>query len=485
MNVEPKHIVITDEDINNFIKTYFNGQCERFKTILKNMKKQKFSSWVEIIWSASLRKFFSTKNGIELKKEKNEKDVLIFEELMIMIPLNYIYWRDAIKNEDIFPPTNQKFVPICWAHAIATGIVLAYRRIIGRNELKFKDVKNYLIEKYGTKEQCVEDILPEIMKHYGLHCDRVEENEINLCNPNGSYHFYIAVFWLTGLQWSNFLNFFSDPQNKDKIITWSILNKSDTVNYQKDAGHAVVLIDADEKSLTFLNSYGKDWGNHGTFSVSRDAIKGMNFHFFSIYWLTSDLTKSEQSCYENRRKKAVEAFYQILDYTSLLSLQKANEVINMVKGNQSNEVENDMNIILKEFCKDYWQLGEQNDYRANNLPPVITVCEFNDLYLNEQINAIDRIINITSGTKKDFYTKIKKVLNCFNNKNYITKRNGCVDFLYDKNKKLIDIEEEECEVKFSDYAIEMIYDRDFMYFGKLINIISKFEKFKFELIYPH
>lgn len=131
---------ITQDQINEFIASNFRGRNGIIKSVLRDMKTQEMESWAYIIWSSDFRKKFRTKE--QIFKEKSERDILIFEELMIMIPLNYIYWRNGILYEDIFPATSQ-IGKTCWAHAVASCIVLAYRRIIGRSVLDFEEVKNY------------------------------------------------------------------------------------------------------------------------------------------------------------------------------------------------------------------------------------------------------------------------------------------------------------------------------------------------------
>ncbi|KAK2756629.1 hypothetical protein CKAH01_17137 [Colletotrichum kahawae] len=69
-------------------------------------------------------------------------------------------------------------------------------------------------------------------------------------------------------------------------------------------GHAVVLTDYSPNSLTFLNSWGAQWGNDGSFSVEDHTVleldgpsKKYPVQFYDVYWLESDLATTERQAY--------------------------------------------------------------------------------------------------------------------------------------------------------------------------------------------
>lgn len=124
----------------------------------------------------------------------------------------------------LFPTKNQGDDPICWAHTIATCIVLARQRIIGRKAPNFIDVKNSLVNKFGCKGNNTYEVLKAVLPRYQLDCSPVPQQDINPFLPNRSYHFYIAKFKLTGEQWHDFSTFLADPKNEDKYLTSQDLN---------------------------------------------------------------------------------------------------------------------------------------------------------------------------------------------------------------------------------------------------------------------
>ena len=129
------------------------------------------------------------------------------------------------------------------------------------------------------------------------------------------------------------------------------------------------MIDVDSYTYTFLNSWGVNWSKQGKFKVDKNAIP--DIEFYSIYWLASNLTDNEKQCYEVRRNYAVDAIYQIIDYTNLLStLDNTEPFFNQLRGHQENEVNTDVQEIMNKFCDDYWKDDPQKPINIPKRFPV-------------------------------------------------------------------------------------------------------------------
>jgi hypothetical protein len=65
----------------------------------------------------------------------------------------------------------------------------------------------------------------------------------------------------------------------------------------KVEGYAVVLIRCDEKSLTFMNSWGRMWASNGFFTVNEVAMLeiagGPRVQFYDIYLATDQLSAQD------------------------------------------------------------------------------------------------------------------------------------------------------------------------------------------------
>jgi hypothetical protein len=95
-----------------------------------------------------------------------------------------------------------------------------------------------------------------------------------------------------------------------------VLTSADMQQHRKvkdGGGHAVVLTRCDPQSLTFLNSWGRDWGNNGSFGVEIAQVLELTPHhgatvparFYDIYWYESDLTPTERAAYDRKVDNSV------------------------------------------------------------------------------------------------------------------------------------------------------------------------------------
>ena len=74
-----------------------------------------------------------------------------------------------------------------------------------------------------------------------------------------------------------------------------------TGTVDKDGGHAVVLINCSNDCLVFMNSWGQDFGDRGSFKV-KDAQVLDDMKFYDIFWYEMDLKQSEKDAHKILRE---------------------------------------------------------------------------------------------------------------------------------------------------------------------------------------
>ncbi|KAI3581783.1 hypothetical protein IWW34DRAFT_785304 [Fusarium oxysporum f. sp. albedinis] len=96
----------------------------------------------------------------------------------------------------------------------------------------------------------------------------------------------LTAFRLSHSGWNTFSKYF-DTKGRELNLATMHLHRSGN----DGGGHDVVLTRFDAQSLTFINSWGSDWGNKGSFSVENvrvlelDLDNGLNIpaRFYDIY----------------------------------------------------------------------------------------------------------------------------------------------------------------------------------------------------------
>jgi hypothetical protein len=89
-----------------------------------------------------------------------------------------------------------------------------------------------------------------------------------------------------------------------------------------DGGHAVVLYSCEPRSLTFLNSWGDQWGNNGNLSIEDHTVLELYSApvcFYDVYWLESNLTSAERKAYDTQAYEALRA--HSVEHPSILELE--------------------------------------------------------------------------------------------------------------------------------------------------------------------
>jgi len=211
--------------------------------------------------------------------------------------LKYFSYRFTSKNQ-IFGT--------CWANAYSAAIFLTNKRIFGRKSKTFETYRENLIkfacDKNGDDGGNInEDKVVNYFERNKIYFDKLDEEEAKNALMKGRV--VVCDFRLNDQQWDNFDKFYQT--NKRGILEEEDINvgcdQSIDSNLQ---GHSVLLIeieiDKEGKSyLRFLNSWGQNWADEGTFKVRNgNALKGLGREscppiFYDIYFLEEDLTDEE------------------------------------------------------------------------------------------------------------------------------------------------------------------------------------------------
>lgn len=225
------------------------------------------------------------------------KDIIKNNDVLRNVIGTNIMQKYICNNINSFKATNQGQLGICWAHACATVIHMSIARIMGRELPDFFDIRKVLLEKFGQNGQNVKKVLDNILyTKYKLQYNIVNEEQarkaILYLRP------CIATFHLSALQWYNFSSFFR--HNRTGTLTEDIINAQKKVPPEEESGgHAVVLIDFGDGFLTFLNSWGENWGDNGKFRIKNSSVLG-KINYYDIFWTENDLTNDEKEAWNNR-----------------------------------------------------------------------------------------------------------------------------------------------------------------------------------------
>ncbi|KAK8048249.1 hypothetical protein PG994_009979 [Apiospora phragmitis] len=206
-------------------------------------------------------------------------------------------------------PSNQRESATCYAHATAAVVHMALLRIVGRKD------ENPSIEKVRKR---IEDSFPsrpggrntkEVLKAATswfppLKFCQVNEDEARQAVLRRRP--VLATFHLSKPGWDEFHKQFKEREGPltEPLTALSRAQMAAHRSLPSDGGHAVVLTTCNPTSLTFLNSWGGNWGNHGSFSIENhtvlelDGVYGKySMNFYDVYWLESDLDPIERRAY--------------------------------------------------------------------------------------------------------------------------------------------------------------------------------------------
>ncbi|ORY68695.1 uncharacterized protein BCR38DRAFT_507860 [Pseudomassariella vexata] len=224
-------------------------------------------------------------------------------------------------------PSNQKRSETCYAHAAAAVIRMALLRIIAwrGGTVRLSSIRNNILKKFpgDTGGWSTQLVLTEAIKWYKPLC-------FNEVTPDGARQAVLhrrpvlTTFNLSSEGWDKFEEFFKeDSPTRNLVLSLEDMASQRSKKPDK-VGHAVVLTGCDPNSLTFLNSWGQNFGNSGSFKVENHKVletQGQLFpvRFYDVFWFEEDLVASETTAFKVTMDEKIQTI--IADFPSLLNLE--------------------------------------------------------------------------------------------------------------------------------------------------------------------
>ncbi|KAH7336028.1 hypothetical protein BKA65DRAFT_458517 [Rhexocercosporidium sp. MPI-PUGE-AT-0058] len=224
-------------------------------------------------------------------------------------------------------PSNQRRSPTCYAHATAAVIHMALLRIVGLDAgyPMIKDIRRKIVRQFRPNQGGwdMEEMLRMATTWYRpLQFRKVDEDGARQAVLHRRP--VLTTFYLSESGWDTFTQHFESVATSSSVLMRDHMTSHRLL--PDDGGHAVVLFKCDPHSLTFLNSWGKEWGNKGSFSIEDhtvleldDASEATSVCFYDVYWLEEDLTAIEQQAYNLKVDEELHARAE--KYPSILELE--------------------------------------------------------------------------------------------------------------------------------------------------------------------
>ncbi|KAF4332936.1 hypothetical protein FBEOM_13254 [Fusarium beomiforme] len=233
-------------------------------------------------------------------------------------------------------PSDQGNEGVCYAHAVATVTHMALVRIVDREGgcPSIETIRDRILQQFPPREGGwpTSKVLEKVVEWY-------RPLKFKIVDENGARQAVLrrrpvaATFRLSESGWEMFGRHFDGHSGQTGgNMDAKVLTVADMRPHRRGkdgGGHAVVLTRCDPESLTFINSWGRDWGNNGSFSVQDARVLELELdhgrttplRFYDIYWLESDLTQGERAAYHCKADKDLQS--QAGQHPSILSLEAA------------------------------------------------------------------------------------------------------------------------------------------------------------------
>ena len=314
---------------NGIVKDYRTGELLHVNFNTNNIISSDFFSSINLYKDEEEYNMYNNKNKFI---EKINKDIDPTKEVELdkinkkyeMLDIDKIIYddnkleelSDVINKKRIFEEKfkyfgiqDQEYSGECWVYSLALLICLANARKYGRKLENFDKIYTSIIKEYsrlGKTDDEKETIMKDILPNFGLSYERFDDENI-LKNYIKKGIKCLVSFFYNKKEWDNFTNYYNDNSinQEDKVFTLDILNKPNNKHFEEPnerSGHAVILSDIDEDdNYILINSWGKDWGNNGTFKMKKECLK--DGIFFAIYYTIDLLTEEEKESWNKLKIK--------------------------------------------------------------------------------------------------------------------------------------------------------------------------------------
>lgn len=228
-------------------------------------------------------------------------------------------------------PSDQGNEGVCYAHAVAAVTHMALLRIVDREGgcPSIQTIRERILEKFPAKKggRNTAKVMEQVVEWYRpLRFRAVDEDGARQAVLRRRP--VLTTFRLSKSGWDTFSrHFHRDAETPMPIGVLTSAAMQPHRQGEDGGGHAVVMTRCDPQSLSFLNSWGSQWGNNGSFSIENAHVLELEPHdqdtvpvrFYDIYWFESDLTPAERAAYHRRVDNTVQRHAQ--QHSSVFSLE--------------------------------------------------------------------------------------------------------------------------------------------------------------------